>query len=165
MTISEEVAAVLGREEATFVVSVPCKLLDELIRLVEADADFTHVPATREEEGLGICAGAYLAGRFPVLLMQNSGLGNCINAIASLLNFYRIPVLMLITHRGTEGEKIGAQKPMGNITRRLLETVDVEYGELIKSEDVEKISTLIRKAKDIRKPTAALLPFSFWGAV
>ena len=165
MTISEEVAAVLEREDATFVVSVPCKLLDELIRLVDADSTFTHVPATREEEGLGICAGAYLAGRFPVLLMQNSGLGNCINAIASLLNFYRIPVLMLISHRGTEGEKIGAQKPMGKITWGLLETVNVEYDELTKSEDVEKIGKLIRKAKDTRKPIAALLPFSFWGVL
>lgn len=162
MTISDEIATILKQENVTFIASVPCSLLDELIRLVETDPGFDHVPATREEEGIGICVGAYLAGRTPAIVMQNSGLGNSINAIASLANFYQIPVVILISHRGTEGEKIGAQVPMGEATTKLLDAAGIEYKTLENAEEVEGIRDVIKRSKRSCKPTAVLLPFSFW---
>jgi len=83
-----------------FAASVPCVNLQALLDLVARDPDIIHIPATREEEGVGLCAGAWMGGRRTALLMQNSGLGNCINALASLDLLYGIPLLMIISHRG-----------------------------------------------------------------
>lgn len=110
-----------------FVVSLPCINLKKLLIMVEANPEIIHIPVTREEEGLGICAGAYLAGKNPAILMQNSGLGNCVNALASLFELYAMPLLMIISHRGTLGEKINGQIPMGKATPRILDALNLPY--------------------------------------
>lgn len=84
---------------------MPCVYLSKVLELVENDKDITHIPVNREEEGFGIAAGAYIAGKNTAILMQNSGLGNSVNVLASLYLFYGIPILMVISHRGTKGEK------------------------------------------------------------
>ena len=71
-----------------FVVSVPCVNLSKLLDMLDEDEEITHIPVTREEEGIGICAGAYLGGKKTAILMQNSGLGNSINALKSLMELY-----------------------------------------------------------------------------
>ena len=65
------------------ILSVPCILLKNLLMIIDEKNEIQHVPVTREEEGVGIAAGAYLGGKIPLILMQNSGLGNSINAIYS----------------------------------------------------------------------------------
>ncbi|MDW5562097.1 MAG: sulfopyruvate decarboxylase subunit alpha [Methanomassiliicoccus sp.] len=105
------------------VASVPCINMRELIDLVRADPQIEHLAVTREEEGVGICAGYHLGGRRAAILMQNSGLGNSINALASLDMLYGIPLLMIISHRGVEGEQVSAQVPMGQLTVPLLEAM------------------------------------------
>ncbi len=125
MTPSESLYINLKEMSLNFFVSVPCKFLDGVITLIQNDSEVIYTPVTREEEGLGILAGAFLAGKRPAILMQNSGIGNCINAICSLLNYYNIPIVLIVSHRGTKGEKIEAQKPMGKVTKSLLEAVDV----------------------------------------
>jgi sulfopyruvate decarboxylase subunit alpha len=74
-----------------FVVSVPCVNLGKLMEMVECDPDIIHVPVTREEEGFGIAAGAYMGGKKPAILMQNSGLGNSVNVLASLFKLTSSP--------------------------------------------------------------------------
>ena len=86
--------------------SLPCVMLKGLLEIIEKKNEIRHISITREEEGVGIAAGAYLGGKIPALLMQNSGLGNSINAIKSLLEIYEIPIIFIMTHRGAEGEKI-----------------------------------------------------------
>ncbi|MFQ5986283.1 MAG: thiamine pyrophosphate-binding protein, partial [Thermoplasmata archaeon] len=81
-----------------FACSVPSTLLAGVLERLSS-SEVLHLPVTREEEGVGICAGAYLGGRKPCLLMQNSGLGNCINALASLSQLYGLPLFLLIAHR------------------------------------------------------------------
>ena len=108
-----------------FATSVPCVNLQQLLNLVGEDPKIIHVPVTREEEGVGLCAGAWMGGRRPALLMQNSGLGNCINALASLDFLYEIPLLMIISHRGGEGEPMVGQVPMGRLTAKLLDSMEI----------------------------------------
>ena len=108
-----------------FVVSVPCVNLSKLLDMLDEDEEITHIPVTREEEGIGICAGAYLGGKKTAILMQNSGLGNSINALKSLMELYKFPLLMIMSHRGTEGENICGQVPMGKSTPRILESMDL----------------------------------------
>jgi sulfopyruvate decarboxylase subunit alpha len=76
------------------VASVPCMNLREGLTLIDSDQEIHHVSVSREEEGIGICAGAFMGGKKPALLMQNSGLGNSVNAFASLNLFYGIPLLL-----------------------------------------------------------------------
>jgi len=117
----------MKRAKIDLVASVPCINLRDLLLLVEEDLAIIHVPVTREEEGVGICAGGWIGGRRPALIMQNSGLGNSINALASLNMLFGIPLLMIISHRGTEGESISAQVPMGRLTPALLEAMDIPF--------------------------------------
>ena len=148
-----------------FVVSVPCVNLQELIRLVDLDPKIGHVPVTREEEGVGIAAGAYMGGKRPALLMQNSGLGNSINALASLNSLYRIPLLMIISHRGGEGETIAGQVPMGRLTPKLLDVMEIPRFSPSPQEAEEVVAGAWDLAHAGRTPTAVLLDIEFWRAL
>jgi sulfopyruvate decarboxylase subunit alpha (EC 4.1.1.79) len=146
-----------------FIVSVPCANLKELIPMVDEDPDIIHLPVTREEEGVGVCAGAYMGGKKPAMLMQNSGLGNSINALSSLNMLYGIPLLMIMSHRGVEGEPIVAQVPMGELTPKLLDTMDIPY--FMPEKGVDPADLIVKAwnvAYEQKKPVAVLLPIPFW---
>ena len=110
-----------------FIVSVPCVNLSKLLNMIDEDDEIIHIPVTREEEGIGLCAGAYMGGKRTAILMQNSGLGNSINALKSLTELYGFPLLMIISHRGTEGENICGQVPMGQSTPLILEAMNFNF--------------------------------------
>ena len=101
---------------------VPDSVLSHIISETETDPFFTVVPLTREEEGVGILTGAYLGRKRGILLMQVSGLGNSVNALASLAIPYQIPFLILISQRGELGEFNPAQVSMGHAARPVLYT-------------------------------------------
>ncbi|WP_340819312.1 sulfopyruvate decarboxylase subunit alpha [Methanolobus sp. WCC4] len=162
-TPSESIFKGMNDAGIDFVVSVPCANLKELIPMVDEAPDIIHLPVTREEEGVGICAGAYMGGKRPAMLMQNSGLGNSINALASLNMLYDIPLLMIMSHRGVEGEPIVAQVPMGELTTKLLDTMDIPY--FIPEKDIdpaELIGKAWSEASAKKRPVAVLLPIPFW---
>ncbi|HPE63311.1 MAG TPA: sulfopyruvate decarboxylase subunit alpha [Methanothrix sp.] len=159
---SRAVYAGMKRAGIDFVASVPCVNLDRLIAIAASDPDTTHVPATREEEGVGICAGAYLGGKRPALLMQNSGLGNSINALASLNGLYRIPLLLIISHRGGEGETIAGQVPMGRMTPKLLEAMQIPRFAPDPSEAEDIVAQAAKIAWADGTPAAVLLDIRFW---
>lgn len=146
-----------------FIVSVPCVNLSKILNMIDDDPEITHIPVTREEEGIGICAGAYLGGKRPAILMQNSGLGNSINALKSLMELYEFPLIMIMSHRGTEGESICGQVPMGESTPRILEAMDFPF---FKPGTPEGAYADIRDAWDLSedegKPVSILLEISYW---
>lgn len=152
----------LKHAEIDFTASVPCINLQELLRLVSDDPDIIHVPVTREEEGVGLCAGAWMGGRRPALLMQNSGLGNSINALASLDFLYEIPMIMIISHRGCEGEPIIGQVPMGRLTPKLLDAMEIARFSPSPAEAEETVAQAWEQAEAQRRPVAVLLDLQFW---
>ena len=85
-----------------FFTGVPCSLVQSLIALLEERGGY--IPETREDAAIGLAAGASLAGKQPLVIMQNSGLGVCLNALASLSLLYHLPCLLLITWRGYQGK-------------------------------------------------------------
>src|ERR1700704_1968816 len=93
-----------------------------LIELCRADRKMRAVVLSTEEEGIGLAAGAWLGGEKSVLLMQSSGVGNCVNAL-TLASNCGFPLLMLVTMRGEEGEFNPWQVPMGQATRTVLEAM------------------------------------------
>ena len=152
----------MKRAGINFATSVPCVNLQELLALVSDDPEIIHVPVTREEEGVGLCAGAWMAGRRPALLMQNSGLGNSINALASLDLLYGIPLLMIISHRGGKGEPVIGQVPMGRLTVPLLEAMAIPHFEPSPAEAEEAVVKAWSQAAAGCCPVAVLLDLDFW---
>ena len=98
--------------DITMVSHVPDAGHTPLINLCEKDNEIDVVTLTTEQDGVGLSCGAYAGGRKSALLMQSSGVGNCINALA-LPNICRIPFLTLVSMRGEWGEFIPWQVPMG----------------------------------------------------
>lgn len=143
--------------------SVPCIMLKQLLEVIDEKNEIEHIQLTREEEGVGIAAGAYLGGRTPAILMQNSGLGNSINAIKSLLELYKIPVIFIMSHRGAEGERILAQMPMGQITVDLLKLLSIETFIINSPKNIKNIEKAVDKANKTKKPAAIILKKTLWG--
>ena len=106
---------------------VPDRVLTPLIRGVEADPHFTALAATREEEAVGILAGAYMAGMTGVLAMQTSGFATLPNVLASLVVPSQIPLLMLVSERGTLGEFNLGQALVCRTMRPVLDALGIEH--------------------------------------
>ncbi|MGF7117124.1 sulfopyruvate decarboxylase subunit alpha [Methanobacterium oryzae] len=163
MDSSEAVYKALKEAKIDFVVSLPCVNLGKVMELVDCDKDIIHVPVTREEEGFGICAGAYFGGKKPAILMQNSGLGNSVNILASLYELYKIPILMIMSHRGTEGEFMGAQVPMGKATPLVLDALNIAYiNPKTPEEALEVIPEAWLLSETAQAPIGILLEIPFW---
>ncbi|OPY24132.1 MAG: Sulfopyruvate decarboxylase subunit alpha [Methanobacterium sp. PtaU1.Bin097] len=163
MDSSDAIYQGLKKAGIDFVVSLPCVNLGKIIEMVDCDEEITHVPVTREEEGFGICAGAYLGGKKTAILMQNSGLGNSVNVLASLYKLYKLPILMVMSHRGTEGEFMSAQIPMGEATPGVLDTLEIAYFLPKTPEDAYKaLSEAWLLSEMGGSPTAMLLEIGFW---
>jgi len=160
-TIDDEIVNILREEDIDFICSVPCIMLAGVLKRLE-NTSITHIPVTREEEGIGIAAGASLGGRKPALLMQNSGLGNSINAFLSLTTLYGLPLTLIISQRGGKGEKVLAQMPMGKATTNILKAVRIDYVRIKKREDLIKMRKMIRKAFGNSRVTAILLLGKLW---
>ena len=123
----ERLAATLRELGYDFFTGVPCSLISGLIAVLDQDADYTYFPETREDAAIGLACGASLAGKQPVVLMQNSGLGVCINSLTSLTLLYKTPALLFITWRGYEGKDAPEHIIMGDVCDKLLETIGVQY--------------------------------------
>jgi sulfopyruvate decarboxylase alpha subunit len=128
-----------------------------LIELLQADRAFETTLLTTEEEGVALAAGAWLGGQRSVLLMQSSGVGNCINML-SLVASCRFPLLALITMRGEWAEFNPWQIPMGGATPHALELMGVRTLRVDRPEDVaETISAAAALAFDSDVAVAVLL--------
>lgn len=144
------------------ILSLPCIMLKGLLNIIEERNDIQHIPITREEEGVGIAAGAYLGGKTPAILMQNSGLGNSVNAIKSLLQLYRIPVILIMSHRGAEGERIVAQIPMGKLTPNLLDLLDIKKIIIDSMEKINEIENAVSFSNQSKNVVGILLQKKLW---
>lgn len=152
----------IKKSEIDLILSLPCILLKDLLKLIDKKKEIQHIPVTREEEGVGIAAGAYLGGRTPAILMQNSGLGNSINAIKSLLQLYKIPIIFIMSHRGAEGEKIEAQIPMGQLTPDLLDLLNIKKFIINSIEDIKELNFAVDISKKSNNSVGILLKRNLW---
>lgn len=118
--------------------ALPETWLVHLIRMAEDDPEMTLVRLAKEEEGVGISAGAHFAGVKSAMLMQNHGFLASINGIVSLAQLYRIPLLMLISYRGHFGERDPWQTQGGAATEPLLRALGIPYAFLDKQDCVAR---------------------------
>ncbi|TSB32749.1 sulfopyruvate decarboxylase subunit alpha [Streptomyces benahoarensis] len=133
----------------------PCGVLAPLLSLLETGADY-HVVA-REDNAVGVAAGASLAGAAPVVLMQNSGFGQSVNALASLVVPYRIPMLLVVSMRGTPPDTTTENLPMGRLTEPVLEGLGIDYEYLTGEGAARQMELAGSVVKEKRQPFAFLI--------
>ena len=148
----------LKANEVRLVTYVPDNVLKPLIAGVHADPFFTAFPTTREEEALGIVAGAWMGGMRGILLMQTSGFATLANVLASLPVAFQIPVLMMVSERGTLGEFNIGQALVARTMRPVLDSLAVENHTITRLDELEfTVDRSIKQAAATRAPVALIL--------
>ena len=156
------ILAGLKKAGIDFVATLPDEKMLELIRAVEKDTELKHVPLCREEEGIGICAGAYLAGKKTAIVMQNAGFLNSCNALTTTSLQFQIPLLMLIYYAGDIGDR--GFTTLGSVTEPVLQAMGFRSYVLRKREDIDEVLRGAQiLADDAKKPVAVLLTKSVLG--
>jgi sulfopyruvate decarboxylase alpha subunit len=150
------VQIVLKRHNVDLVTYVPDNVLRPLIGAVHADPFFTAFACAREEEAVGITAGAWMGGRRGILLMQTSGFATLANVLASLSVPFQIPTLMMVSERGTLGEFNIGQSMVARTMRPVLDALAIETHTMTRLDEVEFIID-----RSITQAVATLAPVCF----
>ena len=138
-----------------FFAGVPCSLVKTL--LAELERRRLYLGETREDAALGVAAGAYLAGRTPVVIMQNSGLGVSLNALGSLHLLYRMPCLLLVTWRGFQGKDAPEHLVMGDVLPRLLDLFSIPHRAPDAAEIDADLDWAAMQMRETRAPVALVI--------
>ena len=147
VTAGQAIVAGLKKAGIDFVATLPDEKMLEVIRAVERDEQLKHVPLCREEEGIGICAGAYLAGKKTAIIMQNAGFLNSCNALTTTSLQLQIPILMLIYYAGDIGDR--GFTTLGSVTEPVLQAMGFRSYVLRKPDEIDE--TLARRADSRRR--------------
>ena len=162
MSVNEKIVADFVENKIEFVTTVPCKQLAGVIEAIEASKDIHHVPSNKEDEGMGLCAGAYMGGKRSAIIMQNTAIGVTINTLATLIQFYRMPLPMLISYRGEIGEPVACQVEMAVHTKALLAQLNIPTYHFHRQSDADELSAILNHTFMCNKPVAILTDASFW---
>ena len=159
--IKANIAAVivdqLKRAGIDLVASLPDQWLGGVIRQCEADPAITHIRLAREDDGVGICAGAFLGGRKAALICQNSGVLLCTNALGGIAFHHQIPFLVLAAHRGSFDDNQYYQMYKSRSTERVLEGMGLPFHVVDAPEGLGIIEHAARQAFLARLPVVVLL--------
>jgi sulfopyruvate decarboxylase subunit alpha len=154
---AQAIAEQLKRAGITLVATLPDKWLSDVIDAVAADPDMTLVRVTREDDGVGICAGAYLGGRKAALLCQNAGLLLSANVLAGYAHHHQIPFLALAAYRGSHDDGYYYQMYKGRVTLPVLDAIGLPHHLVDGPEDYHFIADGARQAYLNRLPVVLLL--------
>ena len=138
-----------------FFTGVPDSILGGII--AELMIRRVYVPAVREYEAVGIAAGAYMGGRVPAVLMQNSGLGTCLNTLMSLNLIYRQPCLLIVSWPGQGGNDAPEHLVMGEVMPQLLETVRIPHRTLTEKTFAEDLRWVVETLMKRQIPVVLIL--------
>jgi sulfopyruvate decarboxylase alpha subunit len=154
----EVVLETFKRNDIRLVPYVPDRVLTTLIRKLHADPFFTTFPTAREEEAVGIVSGAWMGGRRGAVLMQTSGFATLANVLASLALPYQIPLIMLVSERGTLGEFNYGQSLVCRTMRPVLDSLAMEHHTATRLDEFEFIvDRSIKQAIATQAPVALIL--------
>ena len=163
MNIDRKITEDLVAAGVSFVTTVPCKQLAGVIDEIDQHPDIFHIPSNKEDEGMGLCAGAWMGGARPAIIMQNTAIGVTINTLATLVQFYRMPLPMLISYRGELREPVACQVEMAVHTKALLAQLNIPTYHFHWQRDVEELDNILKYTFMCNKPVAILTDANFWG--
>ena len=163
VSIHEKITGDLLANDIRFVTTVPCKQLAGVIDEIDKHPDILHIPSNKEDEGMGLCAGAWMGGKRAAIIMQNTALGVTVNTLATLIQFYRMPLPMLISYRGELGEPVACQVEMALHTKAILAQLHIPTYHFHRQADVKELDAILRYTYMCNKPVAILTDASFWG--
>ncbi len=141
-----------------FFAGVPCSLIEGVLSALDVHPRLPYVAAVREDVAVGLAAGAWLGGKRPAVLFQNSGLGTGLNALASLALLYKLPSLLVVTWRGYGGTDAPEHLLTGAITPRLLDLLGIRHRALTPTSVEKDLAWATREADERMEPVALLVP-------
>lgn len=162
MSVSEKIVEDLVANDVSFVTTVPCKQLAGVIDAIEESKDIYHIPSNKEDEGMGLCAGAFMGGKRSAIIMQNTAIGVTVNTLVTLTQFYRLPLPMLISYRGELGEPVACQVEMAVHTKALLNKLNIPTYHFHHEDDAAELDSILKYTFMANKPVAILTDASFW---
>jgi sulfopyruvate decarboxylase subunit alpha len=154
-TAGEAFASALGGSGFDFFTGVPCSLVASLIAALEPRG---YVAETREDAALGLAAGAALAGRRPVVIMQNSGLGVSLNALGSLQQIYALPCLLIVTWRGYRGQDAPEHLVMGRAMPQVLDAFEIAWRVISAPTLAADVAWAAAEVERAPRPLALIVP-------
>ncbi|WP_296423062.1 sulfopyruvate decarboxylase subunit alpha [Yoonia sp.] len=163
MDISKQIVDDFVANDISFVTTVPCKQLAGVIEEVDSRPEIYHIPSNKEDEGMGLCAGAFMGGKRPAIIMQNTAIGVTINTLVTLTQFYRMPLPMLISYRGELKEPVACQAEMAVHTKALLNQLNIPTYHFHHREDAQELDAILKYTFMCNKPVAILTDATFWG--
>lgn len=163
MSVNDKIVADFVKHDVEFITTVPCKQLGGVIDAVDKHPDIYHIPSNKEDEGMGLCAGAFMGGKRSAIIMQNTAIGVTINTLVTLIQYYRMPLPMLISYRGELLEPVACQVEMAVHTKALLAQLNIPTYHFHKQDDVEEFDRILQYTFMSNKPVAILTDASFWG--
>ena len=157
MPKSEDFAQELIDSGYDFFTGVPCTIIGNLITTLTDRPDIIYIPAVREDAAVGVASGAYMAGKIPVVLMQNSGLGQCLNTLTSLNLIYKLPCLLIVTWRGFEGKDAPEHLVMGRTCNKLLDTIGIPHHDFNHDNTKSLVNMSYKLVTENREPMVLFL--------
>jgi sulfopyruvate decarboxylase TPP-binding subunit len=155
--VAGSIADVLADAGADFVASLPDGWIAPLIKHLDGDRRFRHVPVNREETAVGLCSGVFFSGRPGVALMGASGFLTCIYAITKINYTYQIPLLFLITLRGAPGDEARYHVSNGLYLRSIIDAINIPALYVEHHSDLPKIASAYRHASVLARPYVVAL--------
>lgn len=155
--IARRIADQLAACDVKLVASLPDNWLMDVIRTIDGDDRFMHVPVNREESAIGLCAGAYMGALGSAALMGASGFMTVIYAVTKINYTYEIPLLLLLTLRGVVGDHHKHHISNGLYLRSVMDAIKLPYQVIDSPDDISAISRCYKHTKTFSRPMAVLL--------
>ncbi len=155
-----KVIGILRKNRIEYAAMLPCDRIKALLPLIEKN--IKTIPLTREENGVGICAGLFLGGKRSVMVIQSTGIGNMINALTSLNLTYGIPLPVIASWRGVYKEQIEAQRHLGKKLPAILDAAGIRHTMIGSKDELDKIDAAINDSFENASPHVMLISPAVW---
>jgi len=155
--VSNIIVNQLAESEISLVASLPDDWVADLIKVVEIDDRFLHVPVNREESAVGLCSGTYFSKTYSAAVMGASGMLTCIYAITKINYTYEIPMFFLVSMRGAIGDTAKYQISNGIYFLDVLDTIGFPYKVIESREQLIEIPRVHRHSRVYSRPSAVIL--------
>lgn len=155
--VSNRIADAFEESGIGLVASLPDDWVSDLIKVVEADDRFIHVPVNREESAVGLCSGTFFSKTYSAAVMGASGMLTCVYAVTKINYTYEIPMFFLVSMRGAIGDTAKYQVSNGIYFLDVLDTIDLPYKVIESRDQLDQIPKVHRHSRVYSRPSAVIL--------